>query len=67
MERFGSELIFISIIFGDGKGIQIIEKDTITKHSDNELYKLNSLSITNGTYIASGMLSYVVKLKNPPR
>lgn len=67
MERFGSELIFISIIFGDGKKIEIIENETIQTHSETELYKLNSLSISNGTYIASGMCSYVVKLKNPPK
>lgn len=66
MERFGSELIFISRIFGDGKQIEVFNDCTTKTHSTNELYKLNSLSISNGTYIASGMSSYVVKLKNPP-
>ena len=67
MERFGSELIFISIIFGDGKTIEIIENGTTKRYSDDEIYKLNILSISNRTFIASGMRSYVVKLKNPPR
>lgn len=67
MERFGSELIFISRIFGNGKQIEIIENATNKTYSETELYKLNSLSISNGTYIASGMSSYVVKLKNPPK
>lgn len=66
MERFGSELIFISRIFCDGKQIEVFNDCTTVTHSTNELYKLNSLSISNGTYIASGMSSYVVKLKNPP-
>jgi hypothetical protein len=67
MERFGSELIFISIISGDGEKIELIENEEATKFCQKELYKLNSLSISRGTYIASGMSSYVVKLKNPPR
>lgn len=67
MKRFGSELIFISRISGDGKRIEIIENIDITGTTTEELYELNSLSISNGTYIASGMSTYVVKLKNPPR
>lgn len=67
MKRFGSELIFISRIFGNGKQIEIIDDIEITGIIKEELFKLNSLSISNGTFIASGMSSYVVKLKNPPR
>ena len=67
MERFGSELIFISRISSDGKKIEVIEDKETTKFCHKELYKLNCLSISCGTYIASGMSSYVVKLKNPPR
>lgn len=66
MERFGSELIFISRISGDGKKTELID-DSEMDYDKKEIFKLNSLSITNGTYIASGMSSYVVKLKNPPR
>lgn len=67
MERYGSELIFISRIFGNGKQIEIIEDVEITCLAKQEVFTLNRLSISNGTYIASGMSSYVVKLKNPPR
>ena len=67
MKRYGSELIFISRIFGNGKQIEIIEDIDITGTSTEELYELNSLSISNGTYIASGISTYVVKLKNPPK
>lgn len=67
MERFGSELIFISRISGDGKKIEPVELKEFVDYCKLELFKLNSLSISNGTYIASGMSSYVVKLKNPPR
>jgi len=67
MERFGSELIFISEISGDGKKIKLVDDVLISDLDKKSIFKLNSLSITNGTYIASGMSSYVVKLKNPPR
>lgn len=67
MKRFGSELIFISRIYSDGHTIELLKKDEPPTYSETELYKLNCLSISHGTYIASGMSSYVVKLKNPPR
>lgn len=67
MERFGSELIFISRISGDGKKIEPVKLEEFVDYCKSELFKLNCLSISNGTYIASGMSSYVVKLKNPPR
>ncbi len=67
MERFGSELIFISQILGDGKKLELVDDVLISDYCKKEIYKLNSLSISNQTYIASGMSSYVVKLKNPPR
>lgn len=67
MKRYGSELIFISRIFGNGKQIEIIEDVEISGIAKEEIYELNSLSISNRTFIASGMASYVVKLKNPPR
>lgn len=67
MKRYGSELIFISRIFGSGKAIEIIEDIDMTGTATEEVYELNSLSISNQTYVASGMATYVVKLKNPPR
>lgn len=67
MKRYGSELIFISRIFGNGKQIEIIEDVDISGTIKETLFELNSLSISNGTFIASSMSTYVVKLKNPPR
>lgn len=66
MKRFASELIFISRISGDGKQIEILDDSTISEYDRKDIYTLTSLSISNRTYIASGMSSYVVKLKNPP-
>lgn len=67
MDRYGSELIFISRISGTGKHIEILQNDKTERFTNDEKFELNSLSISNGTYIASGMSSYVVRLKNPPR
>ena len=67
MERYGSELVFISRICGDGKEIKKIGENENIDFIQDELFKLNSLSISNRTYIASGMSTYVVKLKNPPK
>jgi len=67
MERFGSELIFISQISQDGKKVEILDDSSISDFGKTEIYKLNSLSMSYGTYIASGMSSYVVRLKNPPK
>lgn len=67
MERYGSELIFISRIFGNGHQIELIEDVHISEFTKQTLFKLNRLSISNGTYIASEMSTYVVKLKNPPK
>ena len=63
MKRYGTELIFISRISGDGKKI---EDADISDYEKKDLFNLTCLSISNGTYIASSMSSYVVKLKNPP-
>lgn len=66
MERYGSELLFISVIAADGFSLDTcISKKTIELLSE-EKFTLNSLSISKRTYIASGINSYVVKLKNPP-
>jgi hypothetical protein len=62
-----SELEFISRIKRDGSGVQILGKKDCDKlasaeHFD-EVFSLSRLSITNGTYIASGFNSYVVRYK----
>lgn len=70
MERFGSELEFISRISADGKKIEVLnetEKGKTSSLLKKDVFKLSCLSISNLTFIASGMNSYVVKLKNPPR
>lgn len=58
----GSELIFISIIKKDGSGTIDISNADRT-NLNNTTFTLTSLSITNGTYIASEFNSYVVKIK----
>ena len=70
MERFGSELEFISIISADGKKITVLEgtnNQKVSMISQKEIFKLSRLSISEETFIASGFRSYVVKLKNPPK
>ena len=66
MKIKANKLFFISQIQRDGKGVLIIddEKNKILQ-SDiyiDEFYEVNSLSLSNKTYIASGFNSYVVKL-----
>jgi hypothetical protein len=63
-----TELIFISRIKRDGSGTQkVFKKDikhlTENKFAKQEEYTISGLSISHGTYIASGFNSYVVKLK----
>ena len=65
MKRKATDLIFISQINRDGKGVVIIDNiEQEILHSENEYYELSSLSLTNKTYLALGFNSYVVKLKN---
>lgn len=64
MEKKGSELIFISRIFRDGSGVTTDIKNELN-NIQNDVFKCNWLSISQGTLIASEMNSYVVKLKNP--
>ena len=65
MDRYGRELHFISRISGDGKKLENIENEEVPEHLNQEVFTMNCLSITNQTFIASGMSSYVVRLKNP--
>ncbi len=57
----GEELIFISQINRDGNGTTQVTETP--EHLLKESFAINSLSLTNKTYIASGFNSYVVKLK----
>jgi len=66
MTRYGCELIFISKINSDGKGINPVT-EKLTKLENQDIFILNCLSISKGTFIASSMSTYVVKLKNNPR
>lgn len=64
MTRYGIELIFISRIDSDGKGIKPVVNSEL---ENKDIFELKCLSISKGTYIASSMSTYVVKLKNNPR
>jgi hypothetical protein len=62
-----SELVFISRIKRDGSGVVPISADEQARLAGSEhvdkTFTTTCLSITNGTYIASGFNSYVVKFK----
>jgi hypothetical protein len=62
MRAKGKELIFISAIKRDGSGVEMLE-DRSMSHLDNIEFAMNSLSITNETYIACEFNSYVVRFK----
>jgi len=66
MKRYGSELEFISRINSDGLTVETVDEATMQAFEDKQ-FELNRLSISEGTYIASGFNSFVVKLKNPPQ
>ena len=59
----GKELIFISAIKRDGSGTSVF-KDNSMSHLDNTEFVINSLSITNKTYIACEFNSYVVRFRH---
>jgi hypothetical protein len=65
MDRYGRELHFISRISGDGKKLKNIENEEVAKHLNQQVFIMNCLSISNQTFIASAMSTYVVRLKNP--
>lgn len=63
------DLDFISWIKRDGSGTEPVPDDMLesmlnNKFSKDDKYKLNVLSLSNKTFIASGFNSFVVKLKN---
>lgn len=57
----GSRLEFISSINRDGSGTHPVSIDMSSLN--DTIFTLTSLSITNGTYIASEFNSFIVKLK----
>jgi len=77
MEKFGKELEFISFIKRDGTGVIMIggewnveleePKTDNMSYVDEEVFRVEVLSLSNKTFIASGFNSFVVRLKiNPP-
>jgi hypothetical protein len=69
MKKYARELEFISQINRDGSGVSKVPDDYLKAMLENplmkdELYELNCLSITHGTYIATNFNSFVVKLKS---
>lgn len=67
MTKKPSELIFISRIKRDGSGTSRVLKKELHQLNNapyiDRTYIINPLSLSEGTYIASGFNSYVVKLK----
>jgi len=63
MDKLGKELDFISWIKRDGSGTGMVKKRLIELMQD-DVFQVNCLSITEGTFVASGFNSFVVKLKN---
>jgi len=64
MKKKPNELIFISQIKRDGSGTKkVFKKDIEYLESEKDDYEVNCLSISQGTFIACGFNSYVVKLK----
>ena len=69
MERTVDELEFISQINRDGMGVEILDQSFVKRFNfkawiENRKLRLIRLSITEKTYIAFGMNSYVVKIKD---
>ena len=62
MEKLGKELEFISWIKRDGSGTKMVKKKLI-EIMQEDTFKVNCLSITEKTFIASGFNSFVVRLK----
>tara|TARA_R110000851_G_scaffold314677_1_gene476840 strand:- start:926 stop:1132 length:207 start_codon:yes stop_codon:yes gene_type:complete len=68
MRKKASELKFISWIKRDGSGTEQVPKSMLKMMLENDItknneFEINSLSLSNNTYIASGFNSFVVKLK----
>lgn len=61
-QKSGADLEFISQIKRNGSGTEPIEPDYL-EMLQKEKFSLTCLSLTEGTYIASGFNSFVVKMK----
>lgn len=57
----GKDLVFISHIRRKGDGVNSVKT---SEWMNEEWFTVHCLSITEGTWIAHGFNSYVVKLKN---
>jgi hypothetical protein len=74
MRKLGKELEFISFIKRDGSGTILVgnkwsrdsgyPKTDDVSYLDDEYFEINTLSLSNKSYIASGFNSWVVKLKS---
>lgn len=65
MKKRANQLDFLYRIEGDGsRTIPIDPKQNERLQSNNYLYELRCLSITNQTWITSSMSSYVVRIKD---
>ena len=62
MEKLGKELEFISWIKRDGSGTKMVKKKLI-EIMQEDTFKVNCLSMTEKTFIASGFNSFVVRMK----
>ncbi len=68
MRKLAKELEFISRIKRDGSGTEKVTKSMLknmleSPFSKDDKFKINCLSLSNRTYIASGFNSFVVKIK----
>ena len=61
MEKLGKELEFISWIKRDGSGTKRVKKPLI-ELMQGDRFKINCLSMTEKTFIASGFNSFVVRI-----
>lgn len=67
-KKKAKDLIFISWINRDGSGTIEVPEDMLdnmlnNKFAKDNYFKINVLSLSNKTFIASGFNSFVVKLK----
>ena len=62
MEKKGKELIFMHRIANNGMALEKPKKTLIDLIQDDN-FEVNCLSMTYETFIASGMSSFIVKLK----
>ena len=60
----GFELVFISKIDKERYSIEDVNNQEIQSVFSTENFNLNYLSISRGTYIASGIETFIVKIKH---